>query len=222
MDRWLKRRVNPPRARACAALALAALLLAGCSTLASAVLSPKIDPVAISLEPGDFTLDTAHAALVFRIDHLGYSDYVGRFDRFDARLKGDAASPATAQVEAIIDMASLNIANQDFAAELMGPDWFDATTHPQAIFQSGVITQTSETTASIEGALTLKGVTRPILLKARLNGSAYDPLRRADVIGFSATSEISRAEFGIDRFSGLLTDTVRIEIEAEFIRQRPD
>ena len=54
------------------------------------------------------------------------------------------------------------------------------------------------------------------------DGSAYDPLRRADIIGFSATSEISRAAFGIDRFSGLLTDTVRIEIEAEFIRQTPD
>jgi polyisoprenoid-binding protein YceI len=208
MDRRDKRRMN--RRATGVAMALAMICLAGCNSLASAVLAPKIDTAAATLAPGDFVLDTTHAALLFRINHLGFADYAGRFDRFEAR------------VEAIIDMTSLNIANPDFASELMGPGWFDADAHPQAIFRSRSIELTSDTAAVITGDLTLKGVTRPITLSARLNGSAYDPLRRADVIGFSATSEISRAAFGIDRFSGLLADSVRIEIEAEFIRQTPD
>jgi polyisoprenoid-binding protein YceI len=220
MDRRNKGRIN--RVSASAAIALAMMCLAGCASLASAVLAPKVDASAATLAPGDFLLDTTHAALLFRINHLGFADYAGRFDRFEASLSGDAASPAEARVEAIIDMTSLNIANPEFAAELMGPGWFDAAAHPQAIFQSRSIQLTSDTAAIITGDLTLKGVTRPVTLSARLNGSAYDPLRRADVIGFSATSEISRAAFGIDRFSGLLTDNVRIEIEAEFIRQTPD
>lgn len=205
-----------------AAIALAALVLPGCASLASSLLTPRIDPVAATLAPGDFTLDTEHAALLFRIDHLGFSDYVGRFDVFEASLSGDAASPEAARIEAIIDMRSLNIANPDFAAELMGPGWFDAETHPQAIFRSRKVTQTGETIAQIEGDLTLRGVTQPIRLEATLRGSAYDRLRGADVVGFSARGEISRAAFGIDRFSGLLTESVRIEIEAEFIRLSPD
>lgn len=220
MDRRDKRRLN--RRATGVAMALAMICLAGCNSLASAVLAPKIDTAAATLAPGDFVLDTTHAALLFRINHLGFADYAGRFDRFEASLSGDAATPAEARVEAIIDMTSLNIANPDFASELKGPGWFDAAAHPQAIFRSRSIELTSDTAAVITGDLTLKGVTRPITLSARLNGSAYDPLRRADVIGFSATSEISRAAFGIDRFSGLLTDSVRIEIEAEFIRQTPD
>lgn len=220
MDRTDKGRMN--RRSTGAAIGLAMLCLAGCTSIASAFLAPKIDTAAASLAPGDFVLDTTHAALLFRINHLGFADYAGRFDRFEASLRGDAASPAEAGLEAIIDMTSLNIANPEFAAELMGPGWFDADAHPQAIFRSRSIELTGETSAIITGDLTLKGVTRPVTLSARLNGSAYDPLRRADVVGFSATSEISRAAFGVDRLSGLLTDTVRIEIEAEFIRQTPD
>jgi polyisoprenoid-binding protein YceI len=55
-------------------------------------------------------------------------------------------------------------------------------------------------------------------VKARLNGSAYDRLRGADVVGFSATLPLNRAEFGIDKYSGLLADDVVIEIEAEFLK----
>ena len=221
MDRGVKARLRA-QAKVSAALALAALVLSGCTTLTSALLAPKIDPAATRLAPGDFVLDAAHAALVFRINHLGYSDYVGRFDRFEASLSGDAAAPAQAQVAALIDMSSLNIANPEFAAELMGPDWFDAAAHPQALFRSTAIELTGDSTAQIRGDLTLRGITRPISLSAKLNGSAYDPLRRADVIGFSASTRINRSDFGIDRFSGLLTETVQIEIEAEFIREARD
>ena len=222
MDRPVKGRLTRSPSRAGAAVALAVLFLAGCNSLAGALLKPDINPAATALAPGDFVLDTAHAALVFRINHLGYSDYIGRFERFEASLSGDAAQPAEAQLEALIDMSSLHVANPEFATELMGPDWFDAPAYPQAIFRSTSIEMTSATTALVGGDLTLKGVTQPITLTTTLNGSAYDPLRRADVLGFSATTEINRSDFGIDRFSALLTETVRIEIEAEFIRQTPD
>lgn len=215
-------RLKHDAGRAGAALAIAALALAGCNTLTAAVFTPAIDREAATLRSGDFRLDTAHAALLFRIDHLGFADYVGRFDRFEASLTGDPADPGAAKVEAIIDIASLNVANPDFAAELTGPDWLDAARHPQAIFRSRSVRLTGPVTADVEGDLTLRGATRPVTLAVRFNGSAYDRLRSADVAGFSATGEISRSDFGINRFSGLITDTVRLEIEAEFIRNAPD
>jgi polyisoprenoid-binding protein YceI len=73
--------------------------------------------------------------------------------------------------------------------------------------------------AAITGNLTLHGVTRPVTLDATFNGGAYDRLRGADVVGFSATTTLNRSAFGVDKFSGLVTDEVTLEIEAEFLKQ---
>src|SRR6476620_11618378 len=67
--------------------------------------------VAAGLPAGDYTLDKAHATLIFRVDHLGFSHYTARFTRFDATLRLDPASPATARLEASIDPASLTADN---------------------------------------------------------------------------------------------------------------
>ncbi|MGE6697586.1 hypothetical protein ACQKH5_07845 [Hyphomonas sp. NPDC076900] len=73
MDRGDQGQLGHPILRAGASLALATLFLAGCSSVAGALLAPKIDTAASRLTPGDFALDTKHAALVFRINHLGFS-----------------------------------------------------------------------------------------------------------------------------------------------------
>ncbi|MBU3921891.1 MAG: YceI family protein, partial [Alphaproteobacteria bacterium] len=98
---------------------------------------------------------------------------------------------------------------------------FDAATFPQATFKTYGLKIVGENEADISGDLTLKGKTQAVIIRARLNGSAYDRLRGADVVGFSATLPINRADFGIDKYSGLITDDVVIEIEAEFIRTKP-
>ena len=202
-----------------AAVALAsALALACCNSLAAAVLKPDVQAAPVSVPAGDYTLDPSHASILFKIDHLGYSTYVGRFERFEASLTGDPASPESAQVTATVDMTSLNIANPDFAAELMGPDWLDAEGFPQASFKTYGLKIVGENEADISGDLTLKGKTQAVIIRARLNGSAYDRLRGADVVGFSATLPISRSAFGIDKYAGLITDEVLLEIEAEFVR----
>ena len=123
-------------------------------------------------------------------------------------------------MNAVVDMTSLDIANPEFAEQLMGLDWFDAGTYPQASFKTYGLKVTGENEADISGDLTLKGKTQAVIIKARLNGSAYDRLRGADVVGFSATLPIKRSDFGVDRFSGLITEDVLIEIEAEFIKRK--
>jgi polyisoprenoid-binding protein YceI len=218
MARWQENLTEFRRGRFAAACLLALIALPGCNTVAAAVLQPDIDTAAASVPAGDYALDKAHASILFKIDHLGYSTYVGRFERFDASLTGDPASPESAVVTATVDMTSLNIANPEFGAELMGPDWFDAGAFPQASFKTYGLKITGVNEADISGDLTLKGKTQAVIIKARLNGSAYDRLRGADVVGFSATLPINRAAFGIDKYSGLITDDVLIEIEAEFVK----
>ncbi|MEL6379142.1 MAG: YceI family protein [Pseudomonadota bacterium] len=191
------------------------VLLAGCASVAA----PRVSEDASALRKGTYALDPAHASVLFKIDHLGFSTYVGRFERIDATLDFDSKNPERADVEAIIDMTSLDIANDDFADTLMGPDWFDAGQFPQARFVSREIAVTGDTTGVMTGDLTLKGETRPIRLAVTFNGGARDLLRGAYVVGFSATGSFDRTDFGISKFSGLITDDVAIEIEAEFVRQ---
>ena len=106
------------RGRLVAAGLIALMTLPGCTTLAATVLKPDVDTAASAVPAGDYALDKSHASILFKIDHLGYSTYVGRFERFDASLSGDPASPEAATVTATVDIASLNIANPEFAAEL--------------------------------------------------------------------------------------------------------
>lgn len=200
-------------------IGISTLALASCASALAPILVPRISAEAEALKPGDYTLDKAHASLIFKIDHLGFSQYVGRFDRFDASLSFDAEDPGSARIEAIIDMTSLNIANESFAETLMGPDWFDADAFPQAIFRSNSVEVTGENTGVITGDLTLHGVTEPVTLNVVFNGGGRDRLRGAYVTGFSATATIDRTVFGVDRFSGLVGDLATIEIEAEFERK---
>ena len=202
-----------------AAAGLGLALLAACTSVVAPLLKPDVSTQITRVKAGDYALDPEHAAVLFRIDHLGFSTYVGRFETFDASLTGDAADPASSSVEAVIDMTSLDVANAPFATELMGPDWFDAAAFPQAVFKSTSVAMTGDTTATVTGDLTLHGVTAPVTLDVTFNGAAYDRLRGADVVGFSAMTTIDRTEFGVSRFSGLVTDTVDIEIEAEFLKQ---
>ncbi len=197
----------------------AALALTGCATLLAPVLKPDISQSVKDVQAGDYKLDPNHASLIFKIDHLGYSTYVGRFEMLDASLTFDPASPENAVLQARADVASLDIGNDDFAAELIGPGWLDAAQFPNISFISTLIHVTGENTGEIHGDLTLHGVTRPVILQVVFNGGANDRLRGAYITGFSATATIDRTDFGVSKYSGLITNDINIEIEAEFIRQ---
>lgn len=200
-------------------IALSALGLSACTSLFAPLVRPNVSADPVEIAGGEFALDPTHASVIFKIDHLGFSQYVGRFEVLDASLDFDAEDPTAARLEAVVDMSSLDIANDEFAAELMGDRWFDAETYSQAVFRSTGITVTGPNTGEIAGELTLKGQTAPLTLNVTFNGGAQDRLRGAYVVGFSATGEIDRTVFGVDRFSGLITDMVSLEIEAEFLRQ---
>ena len=198
--------------------ALALLALPACNTLA-AIASPEANAERAALRTGAYTLDNSHTAVTFKIDHLGFSNYVGRFEQIEASLDFDAADPSAAKLEAIVEIGSLDVANDDFAETLIGPAWFDAPAHPQAIFRSTGITITGETSGTVTGDFTLKGVTKPVTLDVTFNGGDNDALRGGYAIGFSATGSFKRSDFGITRFLGPVSDDVRIDIEAEFVRK---
>ena len=120
---------------------------------------------------GAYTLDKAHSSLVFRVSHLGFSSYVGRFTGFDAELQFDPRQLAASSVRVNIDPRSIQADNapSGFMQTLAGKDWLDADQHPELSFRSVAVEPTGGNAFRIRGELTLHGQTRPVTLEARYN-----------------------------------------------------
>ncbi|MEX0837927.1 MAG: YceI family protein [Parvibaculum sp.] len=186
----------------------------------------EVPPASTAPAPGGaYTLDKAHASLIFRVSHIGFSNYTGRFASFDAALDIDPADPAAAKLEATIDPASLSVENppSGFLESLLGPDWFDVAKFPAMTFRSTKIEMTGDDTARVTGDLTLHGVTLPVVFDATFNGGyASHPFEPNARIGFSARGGLSRSAFGIaygvpEEGSTMgVGDAVEFIIEAEF------
>lgn len=211
-------------------LACAALALVSCSppNEAKRAESPAAVAarVATDVPAGAYAVDKIHSSLIFRANHLGFANFTARFTEWDAQLELDPANPAAASVNVTINPASFasDHAPEDFLATMLGPQFFDVERYPQVTFRSTRIDLTSPTTATINGELTMHGVTRPIALEATFNGGyAGHPLDPNARIGFSARGTVKRSEFDMgfgtpppDSNMGV-SDDVEIIIEAEFI-----
>jgi len=183
------------------------------------------ESAAPNVPAGAYTLDKAHASLIFRVNHLGFSNYTARFTQFDATLQFDPANPAAAHVEATIDPDSLDLDNPPagFKDTLRGAKWLNTAEFPKIVFRSTKVEVTGTNKARITGDFSLHGVTLPVTLDAVFNGGyAGHPMDPHARIGFSAHGALKRSEFGIAigipaAGSAMgVSDAVDVAIEAEF------
>ena len=190
------------------------------------VIRPGLRAPVVSLDPagapaGPYTLDSRHMTLTARVRHssLGYVSV--HFDRVTGNLTWD---PDVTKTKVTIDIdtkvISTNIPNGlgggTFAQQVAGPDFFDGYTYPKATFVSTKITKTDASYGTIEGDLTLHGVTKPVVLHAELLGAGVDQLGERR-IAFTATAMINRRDFGITMSTNeLIGDQVSLSIDTEF------
>lgn len=195
---------------------------------APAAAAAAVRPVAPDVPAGAYTLDKAHASLIFRVNHLGFSNYTARFKRFDAQLQFDPANLAASSVTAKIDPGSLETdypdpATLDFNAQLQGEQWLNTAQFPEMTFRSTAIELTGPGMMRVNGELALHGITRPVILDVTFNGGyAGHPMDPRARIGFSAHGSLKRSLFGIafgvpEPGSTMgVSDDVEVLIEAEF------
>ncbi|HDZ08231.1 MAG TPA: polyisoprenoid-binding protein [Pseudohongiella sp.] len=196
------------------------LVLASSAALVSCdrLITPDFETSVAELRGGQYTLDKEHATLLWKIDHLGFSRYIGRFDDFDATLDFDAENVENSSLEVIIDTASLDVNNEAFAEDLRGDDWFDVANHPQAVFRTTAFVEAvDEDTFVFDGDLTLLGNTGPVTMTVNFNGGGRNFLTRRYTLGFSATAEFLRSDFGLDNMVSFgVGDEIQIEVHVEF------
>ena len=193
---------------------------------APAAAAPAEQPV--DVPAGAYTIDPMHTSILFRVDHLGFSNYTARFKKATAQLQFDPNNLAASNVTVTVAVKSLETdfpdpAKVDFNAELVGEGWLNGAKYPEITFRSVSVEPTGARTMRINGELTLRGVTRPMVLDAKFNGGyrghPMDPNAR---IGFSATGVLKRSEFGITY--GIpapgttmgVSDAVNVIVETEF------
>jgi polyisoprenoid-binding protein YceI len=200
---------------------LAALALAAYAPLATALDKNAAAPV----PKGAYEVDKAHTSLVFRVSHIGFSSYTGRFTRVDAKLEFDPSRIAASRVDVTIDPRSIQADNapSGFLDSLAGKDWLDAEHFPAMSFRSKTVEVKGTNSFRIHGDLTLHGVTKPIVLDAHYNGGyASHPFEPRARIGFSAHGSFKRSDFGVSY--GLpapgttmgVGDEVQVVLETEF------
>jgi polyisoprenoid-binding protein YceI len=207
---------------------VAILLGAHCALSCAAEPSAPPEMPPMTAPPaGVYHIDKAHASLILRVSHMGFSTYTTRFSRFDATLTFDPANIAASKLVATVDAASFQM---DDAPKMCldivdGPQLLDTKKFPKIVFRAEQIRMTGAKSFDISGTLNLHGVTHPIVLTGTYNGGYpgmpdMDPHAR---IGFSAHGSFKRSDFGMGYGVPApgttmgVGDLIDVSIEVEFI-----
>jgi polyisoprenoid-binding protein YceI len=174
------------------------------------------------LATGTWTIDPSHSEVGFTVRHLMVSKVKGTFKTFDGTIS-IAENPLDSRVEAHIDASSVDTRDENRDNHLRSSDFFDVGQHPQITFVSTAVRPDGRDYA-VSGDLTIHGVTRPVELTLEFNGVSPDPWGGVRA-GFSATTEISRGDYGIefnmplDGGGVVVGDKIKINIEVEAVLQ---
>ncbi|MAM86714.1 YceI family protein [Allohahella sp. A8] len=173
-----------------------------------------------SVQAAEYLIDTkdAHAFVQFKIQHLGYSWLLGRFNDFSGTFNFDEKNPEKSSVKVEIDTASIDSNHAERDKHLRSDDFLDVTKYPKASFVSTDVKKTGDETAKITGDLTLRGVTREIVIDATRIGGGDDPWGGYRQ-GFEGTTTLKLDDFGVPKDLGPASQTVDIYLSIEGIRQ---
>lgn len=171
------------------------------------------------VQAGTYKVDPAHTQVNWTVNHLGFSLFSGSFADATGTLVIDPRRPNASRLSITIPMSRVVSTSGALDTHLKNADFFDVAKHPTATFTSTRV-QATGTRARITGNLTLRGVTRPVVLDARFIGAGNNPMgKKALNIGFAATTRISRSAFGINYGVPAVGDAVDLQINAAFEKQ---
>ena len=172
---------------------------------------------------GTYTLDTAHTRLGFVARHAMVTKVRGAFTTFEGTATIDATDPGASSVTVGIEVASIDTRNAQRDAHLRSNDFLDAPTYPHITFASTSVAQVGDAEFEVTGDLTIKDVTRQVVVPLEFAGSAQDPFGNTR-IGFEGTLPILRSDYGItwnaalETGGVLVSDKIVLEFEISAIK----
>ncbi len=176
--------------------------------LGSAALAAHADPVSYKLDPN-------HTMVIFSWSHFGFSHPVAELGLGEGTLVFDEKDPAKSSVEVTLPLERLDTHVAKLDEHQKTPDFFDAEKYPVITFKSTRVEAKGSGRYKVTGDLTVHGVTRPVVLDAKLNKVGEHPMLKAQAIGFDATTTLKRSEFGVGAYVPNVSDEIKVQITTE-------
>jgi len=168
--------------------------------------------------PETYVLEGTHTYPRFSYSHFGYSTQLSRFNKTTGKVVFDKAAK-TGKVDIVIDTKSVDTGYATFNEHIQGEDFLDTAKYPTATFTSTKVVFDGDKPASVEGNLTIKGVTKPVTLTVTSFLAMPHPMMKKDAIGANAYTMIKRSEFNAGKYAPHVGDEVRIDIALEAIKE---
>ncbi len=171
-----------------------------------------------------WTIDKAHTEIGFKIKHLVISTVSGKFTSFEGKLEGDPENFKNAKISFAADADSIHTGNEQRDGHLKSADFFDAANYSKLTFTSTKIEQKEGSEYKVTGDLTIKDVTKPVILNVEFGG-IQNNLYGQTVAGFEITGKINRQDFGltwsaVTEAGGIVvSDEVKLVIDAELVKE---
>jgi polyisoprenoid-binding protein YceI len=169
-------------------------------------------------EPVTYVIDGNHTFERFSYRHMGFSTQLSRFDKTTGTITYDAAAK-TAAVDVTIDMKSVSTGSELFNGHIQGADFLDTASYPTATFKSTAVKFDGDRPATIEGNLTIKGITKPVTLTVTSFQTGVHPMMKKNMIGADATGQIKRSDFNAGKYAPMTSDEVTLSIAVEAVQR---
>ncbi|RYG26065.1 polyisoprenoid-binding protein [bacterium] len=170
-----------------------------------------------------YVVDTAHSHVRFWVRHLMISKVHGEFGSVSGAVDAVPGQPTTGLLDVTVDVTSINTGNEGRDGHLKSPDFFDVEKFPTMTYRSTKVTELGDGEYEVQGDLTIRGVTKPVALRAEISEEIASPFGGTKV-GVSATGKIDREAFGLTWNQALETGgvavgkEVNIQIDVELDR----
>ena len=165
--------------------------------------------------PVTYKLDPKHTNVLATWNHFGFSNPSLNFGQVDGTLVYDAENVANSSVQVTLPFSGVSALADQFHDHLAGDKWFDAAKYPNATFKSTMVEAAGEGKLTVTGDLTIKDITKPVVLDVTLNKVGEHPMAKVPAIGFDATATLKRSDFGVGAYAPMVSDEVKLRITTE-------
>ena len=166
-------------------------------------------------KPVAYQIDPTHTATVFSWSHFGFSTPSANFSNIQGTINVDNEKPANSSVNVTIPLSSLNTNVAALDEHLKKAEFFDAINYPNITFKSTKVESLGNNQYKITGNLTVKDVTKPVVLDAVMNKQGEHPMTKLQSIGFNATTSFDRSAFGVGAYVPNVGDKITVNITTE-------
>lgn len=163
----------------------------------------------------EYSLDPQHTSVVIAWNHFGFSNPTAYISDVSGKLSFDKDNPEQSSVHVTLPVKTIDTHVKALTDEFLGKEYFDVNTYPEATFQSTRVESKGGNKYDVEGNLTIKGITKPVVLHATLNKQDMHPMVKKQAIGFDATGVINRSDFKLDKYVPAVSDNVTITLSTE-------